>query len=106
MIFALLLVTLAVSAVALDVRMEPSVNVFSSAKWLKENTLNENDIIKTTFVLRRDKAVLKEFERTLLDRATPKSKNYGKWLKVKIAIAKLICYIGFHLFSSFCFTER
>lgn len=86
MLFALLLVAVAVVARAADVRMEPSVNTFSSSKWLKERTINENDIIQTTFVLRHDKSKVADFEKTLLDLSTPSSKNYGKWLKVKSSL--------------------
>jgi len=81
MLFALLVVALAVVARAADVRMEPSVNVFSSSKWQLEKTPIDNDVIKTTFVLKHDKAAMEAFERTLLDRSNPKSSNYGKWLK-------------------------
>ena len=82
MIFAALLIALAVTARAADVRMEPSINTFSSSKWLKEKTINENDVIKTTFVLKHDKVAMQNFEKNLLDLSTPSSKNYGKWLKV------------------------
>lgn len=91
MLFVLLLVALAVVARAADVRMEPSVNTFSSSKWMKEKSLNENDIIKTTFVLKHDKSKVAAFEKTLLDLSTPTSKNYGKWLKVRI-IFQFRCY--------------
>lgn len=85
MLFAILLVALAVAARAADVRMEPSVNVFSSSKWLKEKQSIENDVIQTTFVLKHDKSATTEFERTLLDISNPKSPNYGKWLKVLLS---------------------
>ena len=82
MIFAVVLIALAVTAHAADVRMEPSVNVFSSNHWLKEKASIENDVIQTTFVLKHDKAAVAEFERILVDRSNPKSENYGKWMKV------------------------
>jgi hypothetical protein len=82
MLFAVLLVALAVTARAVDVRMEPSVNVFSSPNWLKEKVINENDVIKTSFVLKHDKNAMAAFEKNLLDISNPKSKNYGKWLTV------------------------
>lgn len=90
MLFALLVVALAVVARAADVRMEPSVNVFSSSKWQLEKTPIDNDVIKTTFVLKHDKAAMEAFERTLLDRSNPKSSNYGKWLKVSFIFIFLL----------------
>jgi len=83
MLFAALLVVLAVTARAADVRMEPSVNVFSSSNWLKEKVINENDIIKTSFVLKHDPVAMEAFEKTVLDLSNPKSKNYAKWLTVR-----------------------
>lgn len=82
MIFAILLVAVAVTARAGDVRMEPSVNTFSSSKWLKEKVAIENDVLEATFVLKHDKAATAEFEKTLLDISNPKSPNYRKWLTV------------------------
>jgi tripeptidyl-peptidase-1 len=85
-----LLIALAVVARAADVRMEPSVNTFSSTKWLKEKASIENDVIQTTFALKHNKAALADFERTLLDISNPKSANYGKWLsrdEIKARIA-------------------
>mmetsp|Transcript_17352 Transcript_17352/g.29335 ORF Transcript_17352/g.29335 Transcript_17352/m.29335 type:complete len:565 (+) Transcript_17352:65-1759(+) len=81
MLFVALIVVLAVVAQAADVRMEPSVNVFSSSMWLKEKTIDENSIIKATIVLKTDKSALEKFEKELLDLSTPTSANYGKWLK-------------------------
>jgi hypothetical protein len=86
MLFAVLLIALAVVARAADVRMEPSVNTFSSTKWLKEKASIENDVIQTTFALKHNKAALADFERTLLDISNPKSANYGKWLSVCYAL--------------------
>lgn len=83
MLFAALLVVLAVSARAADVRMEPSVNVFSSSNWLKEKVISETDIIKTTFALKHDPVAMEAFEKTVKDLSNPKSKNYGKWLSVR-----------------------
>ncbi len=82
MLFAALLVVLAVTARAADVRMEPSVNVFSSSNWLKEKVIGENDIIKASFVLKHDPAAMEAFEKTVTDLSNPKSKNYAKWLTV------------------------
>lgn len=84
MLFAALLVVLAVTARAADVRMEPEVNVFSSSNWLKEKVIGENDVIKTTFVLKRDKSAMEAFEKTAMDLSNPKSKNYSNWLTVII----------------------
>lgn len=83
MLFVVLLVALAVAARAADVRMEPSVNVFSSPKWLKEKASIENDVLETTFVLKHDKVAMAEFEKNLLDISNPKSANFGKWLSVR-----------------------
>lgn len=82
MLFAALIVAFAVVARAADVRMEPSVNVFSSANWQKEKVIDENEILKTTFVLKHDQAAMADFEKTLLDITNPQSKNYAKWLTV------------------------
>jgi subtilase family serine protease len=71
------------------VRMEQSVNQFSSSNWIFENTIIENTIIKAIFVLKHDESALKSFEENLLDISSPKSKNYGKWLKPE-EIAKWI----------------
>lgn len=77
---AIVLAVVAVSINAEYVRMEPAVNTFSSANWLKEKSINENDIVKTIFVLKHEKSVLESYEKTLIDLSTPSSKNYGKWL--------------------------
>jgi hypothetical protein len=105
MLFAVLLIALAVVARAADVRMEPSVNTFSSTKWLKEKASIENDVIQTTFALKHNKAALADFERTLLEISNPKSANYGKWLSVSNAIFRRpdFCFTGLafiHLFSA------
>lgn len=84
MIFALFVLVAVIATVSAElVRMEPSVNTFSSPGWLKEkaSALKETDMIKTIFVLKHDPAAMKEFEKTLLDLSTPTSPNYGKWLK-------------------------
>jgi subtilase family serine protease len=56
-----------------DVKFDGVVPKF----WLKES--NAKDRIKAVFVLKHDPAAMKKYEKDLLDRATPKSKNYGKW---------------------------
>jgi Cu2+-containing amine oxidase len=81
--FTTLVVALAVvSASAGNVRMESSVNQFSSPLWLKEKSLKDTDLIKAIFVLKHEENSIKNFERTLLDISSPKSANYGKFLKV------------------------
>jgi hypothetical protein len=79
--------------------MEPSVEKFSSKLWLKdENGLKDTDDIQVVFVLKNNKASLKKFEEKLLDISSPRSVNYGKWLKVIILI--VVFYIKFTFF--FC----
>lgn len=83
MFVILIVAIIVVVAASANVRMEPSVNVFSSNMWLKEpKPLNENDQIKMIFVLKHDSNKIKKFEHTLLDLSTPTSANYAKWLKV------------------------
>ena len=82
--FALLIVAaVAVMATAEYVRMEPSVDVFSSANWLKESRNIDNDIISTMFVLKHDAHRIEKFEKELIDISTPSSPSYGKWLSVR-----------------------
>lgn len=71
---------LAVAADASLVQMEPGVHVFSAANWLQERRAAATDSVKAMFVLKHDKSKIKAFEDKLLDIASPKSKNYGKWL--------------------------
>ena len=108
MFFAILVVALAVTARAADVRMEPSINTFSSSRWIKEQVSNENDVIKTTFVLKHDKAAMQDFEKTLYDLSTPSSKNYGKWLSVSylLTIAFLFAYKLIFSLSSLLISAR
>ncbi len=81
--FVSLLVAVAVASASAEyVRMEPSVNTFSSSMWLKEKTLKDTDMVKAIFVLKHDDSSVRNFEKTLIDISTPSSANYGKWLKV------------------------
>jgi len=80
--------TIAFYAAAI-VRMEPSVNVLSSKMWLKEvaTALKEEDSIETVFVLKHCPYMMKKpFASNLLDLSTSSSSNYGKWLKVGVAL--------------------
>ncbi len=81
--FVTIIVAMAVaSSSASNVRMEPSVDVFSSSKWIKEKSLKDSDVIKAVFVLKHEISQIKSFEKKLLDISSPKSANYGKWMKV------------------------
>ncbi len=70
-------------------RMEPSINTFSSSKWLQERKLSETDMVRAVFVLKHESAAVRQFEANLLDIANPRSKNYGKWLSAADVKAKL-----------------
>lgn len=61
------------------VRMEASVNTFSSTKWLKEKSMNEEATIKTIFVMKQNK--LDGMEKLLKDVSSPSSAKYGQYLK-------------------------
>jgi hypothetical protein len=65
------------------VRMEPTVQTFSSSNWLKERALKSDDTVRAVFVLKHDPVAVQQFEQHLLDIATPSSPQYGKWLKVR-----------------------
>eukprot|EP01038_Epipyxis_sp_PR26KG_P014206 gene14206-19060_t len=80
MIVSLTLLFLSCVSSAL-VRMEPSVNTFSSSKWIRESS-NGDAVIKAVFVLKHDSDAMKKFEFNLLDTSNPKSSNYGKWLTI------------------------
>jgi uncharacterized membrane protein YjjP (DUF1212 family) len=71
------------------VRMEPSVNVFSSRFWLKERTVDEYASVRAVFALKHNRANMEELDHKLMDISNPNSQNYGKWMKVN--------------FSFFCF---
>ena len=61
----------------------------SSKMWLKEvaTALKEEDSIETVFVLKHCPYMMKKpFASNLLDLSTSSSSNYGKWLKVGVAL--------------------
>lgn len=66
-----------------DVKFDGVVPKF----WLKES--NAKDRIKAVFVLKHDPSAMKKYEKDLLDRATPKSKNYGKWFTKDEIISRI-----------------
>lgn len=110
-VFVVLVATLAVAVGANLVQMEPSVTTFSSGKWLKERNINENDVIKTIFVLKHDKSVLENYEKTLFDLSTPSSSNYGKWLspeeiKQRLAAPASTVKVVTDYLASFGVTEK
>jgi len=69
--------------------MEPSVNVFSSSLWTNLGPTLSNDMVDATFILKRDKAVVKKFEEQLLDLSNPSSKNFRKWLTKEQVIEQM-----------------
>lgn len=71
---------MAAAASGATVQMEPSVNTFSSPNWIQEKRADMKENVKAMFVLKHDSTAMNEFEKRLLDIASPKSKNYGKWL--------------------------
>jgi len=80
--FAVLLAISAVMAEKNMVRMEPSVNHFTSSKWTRETRINTDDIfVNAVFVMKHCPFKMEKFEKQLLDLSTPSSTNYGKWLK-------------------------
>jgi hypothetical protein len=83
------------------VRMEPSVQTFSSSNWLKEGALKSDDTVRAVFVLKHHPAAVQQFEQHLLDIATPSSRRYGKWLKVRAHINVFILY--FRVFFLFVY---
>ncbi|CAM9298361.1 unnamed protein product [Ectocarpus fasciculatus] len=61
--------------------MEPSVRTFSSPFWHREPTAPDaSDTITAVFSLKHDAEKVKAFESRLLELATPKHADYGKWL--------------------------
>jgi len=88
MFFVLSLFTLlleAVPSLPRLVKMEASVNVFSSAKWtkLEPHHLKDDHVIQAIFVLQYDSAEIQALEQKFHDLSDPTSKNYGKWLQVR-----------------------
>jgi hypothetical protein len=68
------------------VRMEPSVNVFSSRFWLKERTVDEYASVRAVFALKHNRGNMQELDQKLMDISNPNSQNYGKWMKVILFI--------------------
>jgi tripeptidyl-peptidase-1 len=87
MLNTLVFALLAASANAELVQMEPSVKTFASSRWLKERRADAKDEVKAMFVLKHDKASVQALEKKLLDVASPKSANYGKWMTREEVIA-------------------
>ena len=80
----LLLAAVALASVQAElVQMEPSVTTFSSKNWLKQERFEEDATVKAIFVMKSCPKKIAAFEATLLDRSSPKSKNYGKWLSLE-----------------------
>jgi hypothetical protein len=77
------MVCLATAFASEFVRMEAEVNTFSSSRWLKEKTISGDESISAVFVLKHNAMAVNAFERNLLNLATPSSKEYGQWLKVR-----------------------
>ena len=62
-----------------------SVNRFDSAHWERNFIIPipEDAVVKAVFALKHNPEVMKQFEIDLLDKSTPTSGNYGKWLSKK-----------------------
>ena len=68
-------------------RMEASVNIFSSDRWIRLTQQPDRDATVTaTFALKHSPEKHLEIESILMDLSTPNSANYGKWLSKKQAI--------------------
>jgi hypothetical protein len=63
-------------------QMEPTVSIFSSPMWIQE-PIDRKQVIKIVFVMKHEKEDVRKFEANLLELASPHSKRYGQWLKVK-----------------------
>lgn len=75
------------------VRMESSINMFSSSKWTKmedPHHLQDDHIIKAIFVLQHDLVEIKALEKIFNDVSNPTSQNYGKWLEVRTTFHRLM----------------
>jgi hypothetical protein len=81
------------------VRMEPTVQTFSSSNWLKEGALKSDDTVRALFVLKHDPAAVQQFEQHLLDIATPSSPRYGQWLKVSAQLNVFNAYFRINFIS-------
>lgn len=74
-------VSTAFGAVSRRITMESSVKTFSSPFWHRELTQpSASDEITAVFSLKHDADRVKSFEARLLELATPKHADYGKWL--------------------------
>jgi hypothetical protein len=65
------------------VRMEPSINLFSSRNWKKSDGVDENASVKAIFVLKHNRDSIQQLDQKLMDLSNPSSKNYGKWMSVR-----------------------
>lgn len=63
------------------IRMEPSINSFVSKNWFQEKRTDENAKVKAVFVLKHDRTIIRDMDRELINRSSPSSSSYGKWLK-------------------------
>jgi len=60
--------------------MEPSVKVFSSNFWIKDDySVSNLDTVNAVFIMKHNKDRLFSFERELVERSTPTSGMYGHW---------------------------
>jgi hypothetical protein len=64
------------------IRMEPSVNTFSSKFWNHEGKLGDDEVVKATFALKHNPAAREAFEKTFFEVSTPSHPRYGKFLTV------------------------
>lgn len=62
------------------VRMEPSVNTFSSKLWRHERTLGDDEIVKAVFALKHDPAAVQAFEKNFFEISTPSHPRYGQFM--------------------------
>jgi hypothetical protein len=84
------------------VRMESSVNVFSSSKWtkLQSHELKDDHVIQAIFVLQYDSAEIEALEQIFHDVSNPASENYGKWLEVlRIAMMLYVLVDGLYILN-------
>jgi len=80
----LLTVLVCLSVVAAEfVRMEPKVNVFTSANWKMEKVLADDEPISAIFAIRNDPAKLAQLEKEFWEISDPKHKRYGQYYKLE-----------------------
>jgi hypothetical protein len=91
--FALAVASLMVALVASQkamVRMEPGVNHFVSQRWMRETKIGTDNVeVEAVFVMKHCPYQIEKFEKQLLDLSSPKSANYGKWLKQDAIAAQI-----------------